>query len=189
MNRKSRRDRISKYKVYPKEDELRINGEIQEREVRFVDAEGEQHGVVPIEFAMEKAEEAELDLVEVAPNAKPPVCRLMDYGKYKYDKAKKLKDSKKKQKTIQNKEVRFRPNIEEHDLLTKVNKAKEFLEAGDRVKLTVMFRGREMAYLDRGPLLMNRIMEHLGEDVQMEFEPTMEGRFLSTVVTQKKGGS
>ncbi len=157
-------------------------------EVRLVDAEGEQHGIVPIAVALEKADDAGLDLVEVAPNADPPVCRLLDYGKFKYDKAKKLKDSKKKQKVIQNKEVRFRPNIEEHDLLTKLNKAKEFLDEGDRVKLTIMFRGREMAYLDRGPLLMDRIMVHLGEEVQMEYEPTMEGRFLTTVVTMKKGG-
>ena len=185
---KPRSEQISKYKQYAKEEELRINEEIKVPKIRFVDQNGEQHGIVPTSFALERAEEADLDLVEVAPNADPPVCRLLDYGKFKYDKAKKLKDSKKKQKTIQNKEVRFRPNIEDHDLNTKLNKAKEFLDDGDRVKLTIMFRGREMAYLDRGPLLMNRIMDILGEDVSMEHEPTMEGRFLSTVVSMKKGG-
>lgn len=151
-----------------------------------MDENGEQAGLVPIQEALERAENAELDLVEVAPNAKPPVCKLMDYSKYKYEKAKKAKEAKKKQKIIQNKEVRFRPNIEDHDLQTKVNKAREFLDDGDRVKITIMFRGREMAYLDRGPLLMTKIMSHLGEDVHMEYTPAMEGRFLTTVVTLKK---
>jgi len=151
-----------------------------------VDQNGTQAGAVPIREALERAEDAELDLVEVAPNAKPPVCKLMDYSKFKYEKAKKAKEAKKKQKIIQNKEVRFRPNIEDHDLKTKVSKAREFLDDGDRVKLTIMFRGREMAYLDRGPLLMTKIMSHLGEDVHMEYTPTMEGRFLTTVVTLKK---
>lgn len=151
-----------------------------------MDENGEQAGLVPVQEALVRAENAELDLVEVAPNAKPPVCKLMDYSKYKYEKAKKAKEAKKKQKIIQNKEVRFRPNIEDHDLQTKVNKAREFLDDGDRVKITIMFRGREMAYLDRGPLLMTKIMSHLGEDVHMEYTPTMEGRFLTTVVTLKK---
>ncbi len=138
---------------------------------------------------MDRAKIAELDLVEVAPNASPPVCKLMDYSKFRYEKAKKAKEAKKKQKVIQNKEVRFRPNIEENDLKTKVNKAREFLDDGDRVKITIMFRGREMAYLDRGPLLMTKIMSHLGVDIHMEYTPTMEGRFLTTVVTLKKGGN
>ncbi len=154
-----------------------------------MDENGEQAGVVAIQDALDKAENAELDLVEVAPNSKPPVCRLMDYSKYRYEKAKKAKEAKKKQKVIQNKEVRFRPNIEDHDLNTKVTKAREFLNDGDRVKITIMFRGREMAYLDRGPILMKKIMKHLGEDVHMEYSPTMEGRFMTTVVTLKKGGN
>jgi len=154
-----------------------------------VDENGEQAGVVSIQDALERADVAELDLVEVAPNSTPPVCRLMDYSKFKYEKAKKAKEAKKKQKVIQNKEVRFRPNIEDHDLQTKVSKAREFLDDGDRVKITIMFRGREMAYLDRGPLLMTKIMQHLGEDIHMEYTPTMEGRFLTTVVTLKKGGN
>lgn len=154
-----------------------------------MDENGEQAGIVPTEVALDRADDAELDLVEVAPNANPPVCRLMDYSKFKYEKAKKAKEAKKKQKIIQNKEVRFRPNIEDHDLNTKVTKAREFLDDGDRVKITIMFRGREMAYLDRGPLLMDKIMQHLGEDIHMEYTPTMEGRFLTTVVTLKKGGN
>jgi len=162
-------------------------------EVRLVDENGEQAGIVATPDALERAEDAELDLVEVAPNAKPPVCRLMDYSKFKYEKAKKAKEAKKKQKIIQNKEVRFRPNIEDHDLMTKLSKVQEFLEEGDRVKITIMFRGREMAYKDRGPILMEKIMTRLremtGEDVQMEYEPSMEGRFLTTVVTLKKGGN
>jgi translation initiation factor IF-3 len=157
--------------------------------VRLVDENQEQIGVVSVQDALQRAESAELDLVEVAPLAVPPVCRLMDYSKFKYEKAKKAKDAKKKQKVIQNKEVRFRPNIEDHDLKTKVTKARSFLDDGDRVKITIMFRGREMAYLDRGPLLMDKIMKHLGEDVHMEHTPTMEGRFLTTVVTLKKGGN
>mgnify|MGYP002725469946 CR=1 FL=1 len=146
-------------------------------------------GVISTEKALIRAEDVDYDLVEVAPNAKPPVCRLMDYSKFKYEKAKKAKEAKKKQKVIQNKEVRFRPNIEDHDLMTKVNKAREFLDAGDRVKLTIMFRGREMAYLDRGPVLMDKIINRLGEDTHIEYTPTMEGRFLTTVVTLKKGGN
>jgi len=157
--------------------------------VRLVDENQEQIGVVSVQDALQRAESAELDLVEVAPLAVPPVCRLMDYSKFKYEKAKKAKEAKKKQKVIQNKEVRFRPNIEDHDLKTKVTKARSFLDDGDRVKITIMFRGREMAYLDRGPLLMDKIMKHLGEDVHMEHTPTMEGRFLTTVVTLKKGGN
>ena len=175
--------------MYAKEEELRINEEIDVPEVRLVDENGEQVGVVSIQEALVRAENTENDLVEVAPNAKPPVCKLMDYSKFKYEKAKKDKEAKKKQKTILNKEVRFRPNIEDHDLRTKVSKAREFLDDGDRVKITIMFRGREMAYLDRGPLLMEKIMMHLGEDVNMEYTPTMEGRFLTTVVTLKKGGN
>lgn len=154
-----------------------------------MDENGDQAGVVSIQDALERADAADLDLVEVAPGSTPPVCRLMDYSKFKYEKIKKAKEAKKKQKVIQNKEVRFRPNIEEHDLKTKVGKAREFLDDGDRVKITIMFRGREMAYLDRGPLLMDKIMLHLGEDVHMEYTPTMEGRFLTTVVTLKKGGN
>ncbi|MCF6237761.1 MAG: translation initiation factor IF-3 [Candidatus Marinimicrobia bacterium] len=180
---------MKKYKVYAKEEELRINEQIDAPEVLLVDENGEQVGVIPVEEALVRSEKAELDLVEVAPNAKPPVCKLLDYSKYKYEKAKKAKEAKKKQKIIQNKEVRFRPNIEDHDLNTKVTKAREFLDDGDRVKITIMFRGREMAYLDRGPLLMTKIMSHLGEDVHMEYTPTMEGRFLTTVVTLKKGGN
>lgn len=144
---------------------------------------------MPVQEALVRSAKTELDLVEVAPDAKPPVCKLMDYSKYKYEKAKKSKESKKKQKVIQNKEVRFRPNIEDHDLKTKVNKARQFLDDGDRVKLTIMFRGREMAYLDRGPILMTKIMSYLGDDVHNEYTPTMEGRFLTTVVTLKKGGN
>lgn len=117
----------------------------------------------------------------------------MDYSKFRYEKAKKAKEAKKKQKVIQNKEVRFRPNIEDHDLMTKLSKVQEFLDEGDRVKITIMFRGREMAYLDRGPVLMDKIMTRLreltGEDVHMEYTPNMEGRFLTTVVTLKKGGN
>ncbi len=158
-------------------------------EVRLVDENGEQAGVVSVADALDRADDAELDLVEVSPNSKPPVCKLMDYSKFKYEKAKKAKEAKKKQKVIQNKEVRFRPNIEDHDLKTKVSKAREFLDDGDRVKITIMFRGREMAYLDRGPILMDKIMLHLGEDVHMDYKPTMEGRFMTTVVTLKKGGN
>ncbi|MBT4360685.1 MAG: translation initiation factor IF-3, partial [Candidatus Marinimicrobia bacterium] len=118
---------MKKYKVYAKEEELRINDEIDTPEVLLVDENGEQAGLVPVQEALVRAENADLDLVEVAPNAKPPVCKLMDYSKYKYEKAKKAKEAKKKQKIIQNKEVRFRPNIEDHDLKTKVSKAREFL--------------------------------------------------------------
>ncbi len=126
-----------------------------------------------------------MDLVEVAPKAEPPVCRLMDYGKFKYDRAKKEKDSKKKQHIVQNKEVRFRPGIDTHDMLTKINKARGFLKEGARVKITVMFRGREMAHTDSGFVLINKIMEALGENAVIEREPVLEGRFMTTFVNPK----
>lgn len=158
-------------------------------EVRLVDENGEQAGVVATPDALSRAEAVELDLVEVAPTSKPPVCKLMDYSKFRYERIKKAKEAKKKQKVIQNKEVRFRPKIQDHDIETKLSKVREFLDDGDRVKITIMFRGREMAYLDQGPILMDKIMKMLGEDAQMEYKPTMEGRFMTTVVTLKSGGN
>jgi translation initiation factor IF-3 len=156
--------------------------------VRLIGPEGDQLGILPTSEAIAVAEGHELDLVEIADQADPPVCRILNYNKFKYEKTKKIKDAKKKQKVIHNREVRFRPNIEEHDLLTKVNKARQFLEAGDRVKITVMFRGREMAYISRGPILIDRIMTHLEDLGSVDKKPVMEGRFLTTVVTSKLGG-
>lgn len=151
----------------------------------MIDEIGTQMGVVLTSRALEIATERELDLVEVAPQSDPPVCRLMDYGKFKYDRAKKEKDSKKKQHVIQNKEVRFRPGIDVHDMMTKVNRARGFLEEGARIKITVMFRGREMAYIDNGYILIDKIMEQLGDIASVERAPVMEGRFMTTFITPK----
>lgn len=159
--------------------ELQINEEIREREVRLIDHEGEQLGIVPIEKAQQIAEEAKLDLVNMAPTAKPPVCRVMDYGKHRYDMLKKEKDAKKKQKTISVKELRLTPNIESHDLNTKANKAKEFLQGGNRVKVSVRFRGREMGHTDIGRKVLDEFTELISEYGEVDKKPKMEGRSMT----------
>lgn len=159
--------------------EFQINEEIREKEVRLIDHEGEQLGIVPIERALQIAEEARLDLVNMAPTAKPPVCRVIDYGKYRYDIMKKEKDSKKKQKTISVKELRLTPNIETHDLNTKANKAKEFLEGGNRVKVSVRFRGREMGHTEIGRQVLDEFTELVKEYGEVDKKPKMEGRSMT----------
>lgn len=159
--------------------ELQINGEIRAKEVRLIDHEGEQLGIVPIEKALQIAEEQQLDLVNMAPNAKPPVCRVLDYGKYRYDMMKKMKDSKKKQNTISVKELRLTPNIESHDLNTKAKKAKEFLESGNRVKVSVRFRGREMGHTEIGRRVLDDFTDLVKEYGQVDKKPKMEGRSMT----------
>ncbi|MDO5036934.1 MAG: translation initiation factor IF-3 [Tissierellia bacterium] len=153
--------------------------------MRLIDSDGEQLGVVPIERALEVAEERELDLVNVAPQAKPPVCRILDYGKYRYEMMKKMKESKKKQKTINVKELRFSPNIELHDLNTKANQAKGFLEDGDRVKVSVRFRGREMGHTDLGREVLDKFAELVSDVGEVEKKPKMEGRSMTMFLSQK----
>jgi len=151
------------------------------REVRLVDADGSQAGIVPIEEALRRAQEQGLDLVEVAPTAKPPVCRIMDFGKFLYQQKKKAHDSKKKQKIIHVKEVKFRPNIDEHDYDFKLKNALRFLEEGDKVKATVQFRGREMARQDLGHKLIRRLAGDLGEAAVLESQPEMAGNRMHVI--------
>lgn len=165
--------------------ELQINEEIREKEVRLVDSEGNQLGIVPIKRALELAEEAKLDLVNVAPNAKPPVCRILDYGKYKYELMKKEKESKKKQKVISVKELRLTPNIEAHDLNTKANRAKDFLNNNNRVKVSVRFRGREMGHTSIGRKVLDDFVELVSEYGQVDKKPKMEGRSMVMFLSPK----
>ncbi|MCF7803592.1 MAG: translation initiation factor IF-3 [Candidatus Marinimicrobia bacterium] len=157
-------------------DELRVNEDIRVHKVRLIDNEGEQLGIVDIKEARNLGEERGYDLVEVAPNADPPVVRLLDYGKYLYEQKKKEKEAKKKQHTIEVKEVRFRPQIEEHDFQTKLNHMRKFLENGNKVKVTVFFRGREMEYQEFGRELMDRVVEETEDVAKVDGKPNMEGR-------------
>ncbi|WMN61530.1 translation initiation factor IF-3 [Pseudoalteromonas xiamenensis] len=155
----------------------RINEEITVKEVRLVGLEGEQIGVVSIREALEVAEEAGVDLVEISPNAEPPVCRVMDYGKFIFEKSKQQKEQKKKQKQIQIKEIKFRPGTDEGDYQVKLRSLKKFLEAGDKAKITLRFRGREMAHTDLALELLNRIKADLQDLSQVESFPSrVEGR-------------
>ncbi len=149
--------------------------------MRLVDADGGQAGIVPVEEALRRAQELGLDLVEVAPTAKPPVCRIMDFGKFLYQQKKKAHDSKKKQKIIQVKEVKFRPNIDEHDYDFKLKNVVRFLEEGDKVKATVQFRGREMARQDLGHKLLRRLAEDLGSAGMLESSPEMAGNRMHVI--------
>jgi translation initiation factor IF-3 len=155
-------------------------------EVRLIDAEGEQLGVVSIADALTRAEQAELDLVEVAPQASPPVCRIMDYGKFIFEQNKKRHAAKKKQKQIQLKEIKFRPGTEEGDYQVKLRNLKRFLEDGDKAKITLRFRGREMAHQELGAQLMKRIEADLGEVGIVEQFPKMEGRQMVMVLAPHK---
>lgn len=156
--------------------ELQVNEDIRDREVRLIDVDGSQLGVVPSKKAMEIAYEKKMDLVKVAPNAKPPVCRIMDYGKYKYELAKKEKEAKKKQKVINIKEIRLTPSIETHDLNVKARKAIGFLKDGDKVKVSVRFRGREMGHTDIGKEVLLEFAEITSEVGFIDKKPKLEGR-------------
>ena len=163
-----------------------MNEQITSREVRLIGAEGEQVGVVPTIEALRAAEEAELDLVEVSPNAEPPVCRIMDYGKYRFEQSKKLQSAKKKQKQIQVKEIKFRPGTEEGDYQVKLRNLIRFLSDGDKAKVTLRFRGREMAHQELGRKLLERVEADLGEHGAVEQRPKMEGRQMVMVFAPKK---
>ncbi|MHB1654429.1 MAG: translation initiation factor IF-3 [Desulfitobacteriaceae bacterium] len=156
--------------------DLRINDEIRARDVRLVGEEGEQLGIMPVRDALHMAVEKNMDLVEIAPTAKPPVCKLMDYGKFKYEQSKRDKETRKKHKTMEIKEVKLRPNIEDHDFETKARNAQRFLGDGDKVKVTIMFRGREITHPDLGKTLCLRLAEFLKADATVEREPKLEGR-------------
>ncbi len=148
--------------------------------------EGRQLGILTLKEALAIAAKAGLDLVEIAPNAEPPVCRIMDYGKYRYQQSKKLQDARKSQTTIQIKEIRLRPKTEEHDLEVKIRHIKKFLQQNDKVKITMMFRGREIAYSDLGRKIMETIRDALGDVGAVEMQPKLEGRNMIMVVVPRK---
>ena len=164
---------------------VRINERIRVREVRVIGENGEQIGIIPTGDGLRMAREKNLDLVEVAPKASPPVCRIMDFSKYKYEQEKKERLARKKQKVIHLKEMRLKPNIEEHDYQTKLRHLKRFLTRGDKAKVTLMFRGREMAHVDAGRGLMDRLMKDLSDVAEVEKQPSLEGRFMTMVMTPK----
>jgi translation initiation factor IF-3 len=166
--------------------ELMINEQIRDREVRLIGTDGEQLGVVPIREAQKIADEAGLDLVKIAPNAKPPVCKVIDYGKYRYEQARKEKDAKKKQKTVELKEIRLSPNIEANDLNTKMNAARKFLSKGDKVKITLRFRGREMAHMNNSKHILDDFAQNLSDVAVVEKAPKVEGRSIGMVLAEKR---
>lgn len=163
-----------------------INEQIRDKEVRVVGANGDQLGVMPIREAMRLAEEAELDLVKIAPTAKPPVCKIVDYGKYRYELARKEKDARRKQKTVELKEVRLSPNIDSNDLNTKLNAARKFIGKGNKVKITLRFRGREMAHMQQSRHILDDIAQQMSDIAVVEKAPKQEGRSLTMVLSEKK---
>lgn len=165
---------------------LSINEQIRDKEVRLIGPDGAQLGIMSAREAMSKAQEAGLDLVKIAPQAKPPVCKIIDYGKYKYELARKEKEAKKKQKTIDVKEVRLSPNIDTNDLKTKVNAARKFLSKGDRVKVTLRFRGREMAHMHNSKHVLDDFAEQLKDIAVVDKAPKVEGRCMTMFLTEKR---
>ncbi|MGI5880916.1 MAG: translation initiation factor IF-3 [Syntrophomonadaceae bacterium] len=163
----------------------RVNEDIRAKEVRLVAEDGEQLGIVSIREALEIALQKGVDLVEVAPSAKPPVCRLMDFGKFKFEQSKREKDARKKQKIISIKEVKMRPNIDEHDFQVKAKNARKFLNAGDKVKVTIMFRGREITHPDLGEKLSLKLVGELADVSAVEKPPKVEGRNMVTILIPK----
>ena len=169
----------------PTREGPRVNDMIDVPEVRLIDHNGENGGVVSFENALEMAEQAELDLVELSPNANPPVCKILDFGKFKYQAQKKANVARKKQKTVDVKEIKMRPGIELHDYGVKMRSIQRFITEGDKVKVTLRFRGREMVHQDRGMNVLQRVREDLGEIAKVEQFPRMEGRLLTMVVAPK----
>lgn len=162
-----------------------MNEKIRALQVRVIGSDGSQLGILPIKQALEIAREEGLDLVEVAPNAEPPVCKVMDYGKYKYQQSKRSQEAKKKQTVIQVKEVKLRPKTDEHDVQVKLSHIRRFLAQKDKAKVTVLFRGREIAYIDRGRMVLDRILQELQDEVVVELPPKMEGRNLVMILAPK----
>jgi translation initiation factor IF-3 len=164
-------------------EKTRVNRQIRISPVRVIATDGEQLGILPIERALEIAEEQGLDLVEVAPLARPPVCRIMDYGKFKYEEQRKAREARKKQHHVQIKEVKMRPGIEDHDFDFKTKHARRFLEEGNKVKLTMMFRGRQMAHPEHGRQVLDKVSGMLADVAKIEMHPQMEGRSMTMVLT------
>lgn len=166
--------------------DLMINGEIRDKEVRVIGENGEQLGIMPVKDAMKLAEEAGVDLVKIAPTATPPVCRIVDYGKFKYEQMRKEKEAKKKQHVVEIKEIRLSPNIDTNDLNTKMAAARKFLTKGDRVKVTLRFRGREMAHMQTTKHILDDFAEGLADIAVIEKAPKVEGRSMTMFLTGKK---
>ncbi|MCL2760204.1 MAG: translation initiation factor IF-3 [Desulfuromonadales bacterium] len=165
---------------------VNINEEIRAREVRVIGPEGEQIGVLTLQEALARAEEQHFDLVEVSPTAAPPVCRIMDYGKFKYQQSKKLQEAKKKQVQVQLKEVKLRPKTDEHDLQFKIKHVRRFLDEGNKAKITLVFRGREITHTEYGQQALDRVAQELEDVAVIEARPKMEGRSMFMIVAPKK---
>ena len=163
-----------------------INEQIKDIEVRVVGEDGEQLGIMSAREALKLAQEAELDLVKIAPTAKPPVCKIIDYGKFKYEQVRKEKEAKKKQKVVEVKEIRLSPNIDTNDLNTKMNATRKFIAKGNKVKVTLRFRGREMAHMQSSKHILDDFAEQLADVATVEKAPKLEGRSISMVLTEKK---
>jgi len=163
-----------------------INEQIRDKEVRLVGEGGEQLGIMSAREAMKLAEEAELDLVKISPKAKPPVCKIIDYGKYKYEQARKAKEARKKQKVIDIKEIVLSPNIDTNDLNTKVNNARKFITKGNKVKVTLRFRGREMAHVQKSRHILDDVAKMMEDIASIEKPAKMEGRTMTMVLTEKR---
>lgn len=189
-NTNKRMDDCSKKLFLMMEDktisELFINEQIRDKEVRVIGVNGEQLGVMPSREALRLAEEAELDLVKIAPTAKPPVCKIVDYGKYRYELARKEKEARKKQKIVEIKEIRLSPNIDTNDLNTKVNAARKFLEKGNKVKVTLRFRGREMAHMNTSKHILDDFAESLSDIAVVDKPAKVEGRSMAMFLTEKR---
>lgn len=162
-----------------------INEQIRDKEVRLIGENGQQLGIVSAREALKMAREAELDLVKIAPKANPPVCKIIDYGKFRYEQARKEKDARKKQKTIEIKEIRMSPNIDTNDLNTKVNAARKFIEKGARVKVTLRFRGREMAHVQTNRVILDKFAEMLSDIAVVDKAPKLEGRSMMMFLSKK----
>jgi translation initiation factor IF-3 len=167
-------------------DKTRINERIVADSIRVISSDGEQLGIMTVPAALSKAKEYELDLVEVAPNSTPPVCRIMDYGKFKYEQTKKIHQAKKKQVVIVIKEIKFRPKTDEHDYQFKLNHIRRFLEAKNKVKVAVFFRGREVVYQDKGFAMLARVQEEIADIGTVESHPRMEGRLMHMMLAPKQ---
>ena len=163
----------------------RVNEQIRVREVRLIDDEGNQKGIVPTLEALKLAKDKDLDLVEVSPNANPPVCKILDYGKYRFEQEKKLRDAKKNQKVLKLKEIRMQPKIGSGDLDTKAKHVQEFLNQGDKVKVTIRFRGRELAHTELGYDVLQEVLKRLTSAYVIEKQPAMDGKFMSMTLAAK----
>ncbi len=173
------------YAPPPAKDGPRVNEEISAREARVIDADGDNLGVISTEEGIRRAMEVGLDLVEISPNANPPVCKILDYGKFKYEAQKRKNEARKKQKTIEVKEIKFRPNIDQHDYEVKMRSVNKFIDEGDKVKITLRFRGREMAHQELGMEVLRRVRAEMSEKTKVEQHPNLEGRQMVMVLAPR----